>query len=268
MSALQYHFFTQHTENGVVILAFTEPLLNADALNEALAVINAGESRNYILDCHAVRFLMGDSLSNLLKLSRKLTEEGGQLALCNVAADFAEVLRVTRFDRILKIRPNVESAVARMNEPAEGTTYSHTQKAPLCLILYGTAFFWFVLAWIVGETAGIYIAGSVGLLICGLLAPAFHHLSVVDHGDDLALCFGPVPLFRKTVPYADIVKVEVGRTLLLDGWGIHMSIRGGWVWNLWGRDCVVVRFKNGGTLRIGTDDTENLAAFLRNRIEP
>ena len=70
-----------------------------------------------------------------------------------------------------------------------------------------------------------------------------------------------------TKRYSDIVKVEVGRTFLLDGWGIHMSIRGGWVWNLWGRDCLVVRFKKGGTLRIGTDDAENLAALLRKRIE-
>ena len=53
---------------------------------------------------------------------------------------------------------------------------------------------------------------------------------------------------------------------VLDGLGIHMSIRGGWVWNLWGRDCVVVSFKNGGTLLIGTDDAENLAGFLERKI--
>lgn len=71
-----------------------------------------------------------------------------------------------------------------------------------------------------------------------------------------------MPLFRRNVRYADIESVEVGRTLFLDGWGIHYSIRGGWVWNLWGRACVVVHFRNGKTLRIGTDDAENLAAFL------
>lgn len=45
--------------------------------------------------------------------------------------------------------------------------------------------------------------------------------------------------------YSNIPKVETGRTLLLDGWGIHMSVRGGWVWNLWGKDCVVVHMKKG-----------------------
>ncbi|MFZ4644943.1 MAG: hypothetical protein ACOYNP_04230 [Gemmataceae bacterium] len=44
-----------------------------------------------------------------------------------------------------------------------------------------------------------------------------------------------------------------------------MSIRGGWVWNLWGRDCVVVHLKKG-TLRIGTDDAANLSVFLQGKV--
>jgi len=143
--------------------------------------------------------------------------------------------------------------------------YTHTQKAPLCLILYGSALAGWSLAWMIGDTAGLYIGGGVGLLIV-LLAPCFHHLTLADQGEVLAIRFGPVPLFRRTVRYAEIEKVEIGRTFLLDGWGIHLSMRGGWVWNLWGRACVVVRFKNGGTLRIGTDDAENLAGFLEGKI--
>lgn len=143
--------------------------------------------------------------------------------------------------------------------------YSHTQKAPLCLILYVSALACFLLVFIIGERPGFYIGGGVGLLIA-LLGPCFHHLTVEQQGDVLAIRFGPVPLFRRTVRYTDIASVEIGRTLLLDGWGIHLSIRGGWVWNLWGRTCVVVRFKNGGTLRIGTDDAGNLAGFLEGKI--
>ena len=153
-----------------------------------------------------------------------------------------------------------------MSELAETKTpgYSHTQRAWLCLILYGVAIYSIVLGWIIGHTPGVYIAGGVGLLLASL-APCFHHLTVQDQGDVLGIRFGPIPLFHRTVRYADIVKVEVGRTLLLDGWGIHLSIRGGWVWNLWGRDCVVVHFKQG-VMRIGTDDAENLAGFLKGKI--
>ena len=143
-------------------------------------------------------------------------------------------------------------------------TYAHTQKAPLCLLLYGIALANVVLACAIGDPVGIYICGGVALFLT-LLAPAFHHLTVIDLGDELAIRFGPVPLFRRTVRYADVEKAEIGRTLILDGWGIHMSIRGGMVWNLWGRDCVVVNLKRG-ILRIGTDDAENLAHFLNQRI--
>lgn len=152
-----------------------------------------------------------------------------------------------------------------MTTAATTPEYAHTQKAPLSLILYGSALACFVLVVIVGEMPGFYIGGGVGLLIA-LLGPCFHHLTVEEQGDVLAIRFGPVPLFRRTVRYADIGSVEIGRTLLLDGWGIHLSIRGGWVWNLWGRTCVVVLFKNGGTLRIGTDDAENLERFLRSKV--
>jgi hypothetical protein len=149
----------------------------------------------------------------------------------------------------------------------EATTpgYSHKQTAPLCLILYVGGITAVSLAVLLGGYLGIVIAGSVSLVLL-LLAPCFHYLAVEDRGDVLAVRFGPVPLFRRAVRYADIGSVEVGRTLLLDGWGIHLSVRGGWVWNLWGRACVVVHFKDGGTLRVGTDDADNLVSFLRGKI--
>jgi hypothetical protein len=152
-----------------------------------------------------------------------------------------------------------------MSATMEAPGYSHTQEAPLCLLLYGSALFCFALAWMVGSAPGNLISVAVGLVIV-LLTPAFHHLTVEDQGDRLAIRFGPLPLFRRTVGYGDIEKVEVGRTLLLDGWGIHYSVRGGSVWNLWGRDCVVVHLRDGGVLRIGTDDPENLARLLEGKI--
>ena len=153
-----------------------------------------------------------------------------------------------------------------MDAVTEAPGYAHTQRAPLCLIVYGPAIVILVGTWRAQAElpAALTLVGSG--LATALLASAFHHLTVVDEGGRLAIRFGPLPLFRRTVRYADIVKVEVGRTLLLDGWGIHWSIRGGWLWNLWGRDCVVLRLKNGGVLRIGTDDASNLAGFLEGKI--
>lgn len=67
---------------------------------------------------------------------------------------------------------------------AAAPAYSHPQKAPVCLILYGSALACIVLAWMIGETPGIFIGGGVGLLIA-LVASAIRHLRVVDQGDEL-----------------------------------------------------------------------------------
>jgi hypothetical protein len=145
--------------------------------------------------------------------------------------------------------------------------YAHTQRAPLCLILYASAILCLALPWVLGKTHGIYVASAAGLIIA-FLAAGFHHLAIEDMGTFLEIRFGPIPLFRRTVQYADIQSVELGRTSVIDGWGIHRSIRGGWVWNIWGRDCVAVRLKNHSFLRIGTDDPEHLAALLRTKTAP
>lgn len=146
------------------------------------------------------------------------------------------------------------------------STYSHTQKGPLGLILGFSSLIFFIVAWLVLEGSVLpFVLFGIGVLMI-VLATAFHHLTIEDQDDRLAIRFGPLPLFRRTVKYADMGKAEVGRTLILDGWGIHYSIRGGWVWNLWGRECVVLHFKNGHVLRIGADDAENLARFLEGKI--
>lgn len=143
--------------------------------------------------------------------------------------------------------------------------YRHTQKSPLCLLVYGTGLALLIGSWAARDEVPIaVILGITGVVVL-FLGMAFHHLTVADQGDRLAIRFGPLPLFRRTVQYANIEKAEVGRTMILDGWGIHYSVRGGWVWNLWGRACVVVHFKKGGVLRIGTDDAEELAEFLKRK---
>ncbi|MFO0914148.1 MAG: hypothetical protein U0795_14405 [Pirellulales bacterium] len=146
--------------------------------------------------------------------------------------------------------------------PAAG--YVHTQHGPLWLTLCSAAALCFWLAMREPSDHARWVAAAVGAIVI-LLAGAFHHLTVQDQGDQLEVRFGPWPLFRRRVKYADIVSAIPGRTSILDGWGIHYSLSGGWVWNLWGRDCVVVKLKSS-TLRIGTDDAAQLAAFLQQKL--
>lgn len=145
------------------------------------------------------------------------------------------------------------------------SSYKHVQHAPLCLLIYVFAVVFFVLGSAMNTEPPIpWLFPPIGLFML-VLAASFHHLTVEDQGDRLSVSFGPIPLFRRTIRYDDIISVEIGRTTILDGWGIHMSLRGGWVWNLWGRDCVVLQLRQG-IVRIGTDDAKNLTDFLNQKI--
>ncbi|WP_298858698.1 hypothetical protein [uncultured Gimesia sp.] len=148
------------------------------------------------------------------------------------------------------------------------STYYHTQRAPISLILYAVAGMLFCLGWFTRDQPPQpflnLIFTSVGLII-SVIAASFHYLTVADEIDRLRIRFGPLPLFHRTILYENILSVEVDRTTIIEGWGIHLSPRGGWVWNLWGRDCIVLNLKKG-TLRVGSDDVENLAAFVKSRI--
>ncbi|MHB0960021.1 MAG: hypothetical protein ACYC0X_20215 [Pirellulaceae bacterium] len=143
-------------------------------------------------------------------------------------------------------------------------TYYRTQKAPWFLLLWAFAALFFTIATVTRAEPVLPLILSMSGLLMAVLGFSFQHLTVADEGQWLAIRFGPLPFFKKRIRYEDIREVEVGRTMILDGWGIHMSLRGGWVWNIWGRDCVIIR-QHRGVTRVGTDDPQGLAEFLKSR---
>ena len=98
-----------------------------------------------------------------------------------------------------------------------------------------------------------------------IFTQAFHHLTVRDEDDCLAIRFGPLPLLGKRIPYADITSAEPDRTSLIDGWGVHWVPGRGTTYNIWGYGCVKLQV-GGRTIRVGSDDVENVLAFLQGKI--
>lgn len=143
-------------------------------------------------------------------------------------------------------------------------SYHHTQRGPLYLLLSGAGAAMLVSAAIVPQwPVQLILLASGSLMLIG--AAAFRRLTVSDEGQFLLVEFGPLPLFRRRIEYAEIERVERSRSTFLDGWGIHLSLSGGWIWNLWGFDCVDVYLRRDKRFRIGTDDPAGLEAFLKQR---
>ena len=143
-------------------------------------------------------------------------------------------------------------------------SYNHTQHGRWHYILFAFALAALVGSWLARREPSVVVMVLVIAAIfslCGLVVGA---LTVRDEGDWLALGFGPLPLLRKRIRYAEITAVEVGRTGVIDGWGIHYMPGRGWTYNIWGFDCVKLTLGRK-VIRIGTDDAENLATFIREK---
>jgi len=133
---------------------------------------------------------------------------------------------------------------------------------------------WLLLAVAVGEVAFALLLQRLPLAMIGMLAVAlctavlafsFRELTVKDQGDALSVRYGPLPVFGTRIRYADMTDVEAARSTIMDGWGIHYTLGHGWIYNLWGFDCVRIQLGRKA-VRIGTNDRANLLAFLRSKL--
>ena len=150
------------------------------------------------------------------------------------------------------------------NTPRQPMTYNHTQHGRRHNVLFAFTFVSLTDAWLSrGESAFVVTLISIAatFALCGLM---FGSLTIRDEGQWLTLRFGLLPVFRKRILYGDITGIEVGRTSIFDGWGIHYFPGRGWTYNIFGRDCVKLTLGQK-TIRVGTDDAENLAKVICER---
>lgn len=145
--------------------------------------------------------------------------------------------------------------------------YSRTQRGWFHYGLYVAALALLASAWGSRHQPFLMVIVLSAAALIFLFTQSFHYLTVRDEGDALAVRFGPLPLLRTRIPYARITAVEPGRTSLIDGWGVHWIPGRGWTYNIWGFDCVKISMGNR-VIRVGSDDVENLVAFLQSRMDP
>jgi hypothetical protein len=123
----------------------------------------------------------------------------------------------------------------------------------------------FVIAWQIRADAAPSIAVLIGGLVLLLLALSFQTLTVFDEDEYLVVRYGPIDLFGTRIAINEITAFEKGKTNIIDGWGIHFIPFRGWTFNLWGFECVKI-VRGAKTVRLGTDDSENLFRFLEQRL--
>ena len=145
--------------------------------------------------------------------------------------------------------------------------YSHTQVGWWLIVALGGGILALV-AMFIGIRAGsralpapetAIIFGAV-LVVLAITAALLTSLTVHISRDTVAWRFGP-GVVRFSLPLSEITSVAAARTPLWAGIGIHW-ISTGWVYNVSGRDAVVLTKRDGSKVWIGTDEPGALAAAI------
>jgi len=90
---------------------------------------------------------------------------------------------------------------------------------------------------------------------------AFSSLTIAVRDGQLSWWFGP-GIVKKTVPLSTITSAEPTTTSIFNGWGIHLTGRG-WLYNVAGRQAVLITQQDGKRFLLGTDEPDTLAQVIR-----
>lgn len=110
------HFNVQQIGESTVV-EFTSPSLMDPIELEQIAqqlykLVDEQDHRRLILDFEKVQYLSSQAIGILLALQKKLSAlKKSSLVLCGVGARLMELLRITRLDRVMTIKPSQKEAI-------------------------------------------------------------------------------------------------------------------------------------------------------------
>ena len=142
--------------------------------------------------------------------------------------------------------------------------YSHTQRSAAARFLFSLAALVPIGLLFSGALStadvGARITALVVAVVMAISAFAFSSLTIAVRDGQLSWWFGP-GIVKKTVPLSTIVSAEPTSTSILHGRGIHFT-GGGWLYNVAGRQAVLLTQQDGTRFLLGTDEPDSLAQVV------
>ncbi|MBN1795350.1 MAG: STAS domain-containing protein [Sedimentisphaerales bacterium] len=80
------------------------------------SVIEQSSIKKIVLDFSRVKFMSSAVLGLLIKISRRVYEQDGNLALCGISPKIYEIFKITRLTKIFDIYKDVDSAIEELTE--------------------------------------------------------------------------------------------------------------------------------------------------------
>ncbi len=114
MAAIQPRISVQYKDNATVVAFTDEKILEETdirSLREAVeSVVEQAPGIHLVLDFRHVKFLSSGVLGLLIRVSKRVYEQEGELRLCNIHPGIYEVFKITRLTSVFDIYEDVESA--------------------------------------------------------------------------------------------------------------------------------------------------------------
>jgi anti-sigma B factor antagonist len=109
--------FTVQTVDPATVIEFTssslmDPLELEQIAQQLYKLIDEQDKRIIVLDFERVQYLSSQAIGILLAMQKKLGSLGNsKLILCGVGQRLMELLRITRLDRVLTVKPTQREAI-------------------------------------------------------------------------------------------------------------------------------------------------------------
>jgi len=114
MAEVKPRISVEYAENATIVTFVDKKILeemDIQALQASvMSVIEEAERVNLVLDFCNVQFFSSAVLGLLMRISKKVYEQEGQLRLCNISPRIYEIFKITRLNKIFDIYENVKSA--------------------------------------------------------------------------------------------------------------------------------------------------------------
>jgi anti-sigma B factor antagonist len=123
MAQMSPRISVSYADQATIVTFTDEKILeekDVRELEQALAsLIEQADGIALVLDFSNVRFMSSAVLGLLIKVSKRVYEREGRLALCAIGPKIYEVFKITRLTKIFDIYKDVDTAVERLAEPEQ-----------------------------------------------------------------------------------------------------------------------------------------------------
>jgi anti-sigma B factor antagonist len=110
-------FTIQQVGPATVVVIHSVALMESndiEAISEALSLqVDTQNKRKLVIDFTTVEYMSSRAINMILTLKKKLSEIAeAELILCGIGPRLMDIVRITRLDKVLNLKPTQQDAIA------------------------------------------------------------------------------------------------------------------------------------------------------------